>query len=209
MKVVGNGIDKASSALGKWLRTALLLWAIGSATVVPAQDVALKTNLLYDATATVNLGIEIGLAPKWTLDISGNLNAWTMSHDRTWKHWMAQPEARYWFCDRFAGHFLAIHAHGGQFNVGNLDNDFDFLGSDFSQLSDLRFEGWFVGGGIGYGYAWVLGKHWNIEAELGIGYAYCRFDEYICFDCGKKTAEDKDHHYFGLTKLALSLVYVF
>lgn len=209
MKVVGNGIDKASSALGKWLRTALLLWAIGSATVVPAQDVALKTNLLYDATATVNLGIEIGLAPKWTLDISGNLNAWTMSHDRTWKHWMAQPEARYWFCDRFAGHFLALHAHGGQFNVGNLDNDFDFLGSDFSQLSDLRFEGWFVGGGIGYGYAWVLGKHWNIEAELGIGYAYCRFDEYICFDCGKKTAEDKDHHYFGLTKLALSLVYVF
>lgn len=209
MKVVGNGIDKASSALGKWLRTALLLWAIGSATVVPAQDVALKTNLLYDATATVNLGIEIGLAPKWTLDISGNLNAWTMSHDRTWKHWMAQPEARYWFCDRFAGHFLAIHAHGGQFNVGNLDNDFDFLGSDFSQLSDLRFEGWFVGGGIGYGYAWVLGKHWNIEAELGIGYAYCRFDEYICFDCGKKTAEDKDHHYFGLTKLALNLVYVF
>jgi len=34
-----------------------------------AQKVALKSNLLYDATTTMNLGLEIGLARKWTLDI--------------------------------------------------------------------------------------------------------------------------------------------
>lgn len=84
---------------------------------VRAQDIAVKTNLLYDAGATINIGAEVGLAPKWTLDVSGNLNAWTLSHGRKWKHWMAQPEARYWFCDRFAGHFLAVHALGGQYNV--------------------------------------------------------------------------------------------
>ena len=84
---------------------------------VRAQDIAVKTNLLYDACATINIGAEVGLAPKWTLDVSGNLNAWTLSHGRKWKHWMAQPEARYWFCDRFAGHFLAVHALGGQYNV--------------------------------------------------------------------------------------------
>ena len=38
-----------------------------------AQKVALKTNLLYDALATANLGIETGLSPRWTLDISGTL----------------------------------------------------------------------------------------------------------------------------------------
>ena len=75
-----------------------------------AQNVAVKTNLLYDAAATINAGVEVGLAPKWTLDVSGNFNGWTMSDDRKWKHWMIQPEARYWFCDRFAGHFLGIHA---------------------------------------------------------------------------------------------------
>ena len=73
------------------------------------QQVAVKTNLVYDALLTVNLGVEVGLAPRWTLDVSGNYNGWTLSHDRRWKHWLVQPEARYWFCDRFAGHFLGMH----------------------------------------------------------------------------------------------------
>ena len=143
-----------------------------------AQKVALKTNLLYDATATVNAGIEIGLAPRWTLDISGNFNDWTMSHNRKWKHWLVQPEARYWFCERFSGHFIGIHAHGGEYNFGNLKNGIKFLGYDFSKLTDNRYQGWYVGGGLSYGYAWILGKHWNLEAELGIGYIYTRFDKY-------------------------------
>ena len=37
-----------------------------------AQKVALKSNLLYDATATMNLGLEFGLARKWTLDVPVN-----------------------------------------------------------------------------------------------------------------------------------------
>ena len=59
---------------------------------VKAQDVALKTNLLADGFFNPNLGIEVGLAPKWTLDITGQFNAWTLSHDRRWKHWAVQPE---------------------------------------------------------------------------------------------------------------------
>ncbi len=47
-----------------------------------AQKVALKTNLLYDATSTMNLGFEFGLSPKWTLDVSGNYNPWTFSKNK-------------------------------------------------------------------------------------------------------------------------------
>lgn len=186
-----------------------LLMALFAGMFASAQKVALKTNLLYDATATVNAGIEIVLAPRWTLDISGNFNDWTMSHNRKWKHWLVQPEARYWFCERFSGHFIGIHAHGGEYNFGNLKNGIKFLGSDFSKLTDNRYQGWYVGGGLSYGYAWILGKHWNLEAELGIGYIYTRFDKYPCAECGEKIEEDASHHYFGPTKLALSIVYLF
>ena len=179
------------------------------ATQLQAQKVAVKTNLLYDATATINAGIEFGLAPKWTLDLSGNFNGWTMSHDRKWKHWMAQPEARYWFCDRFAGHFLGFHALGGQYNIGHLKNNIKFLGTDFSKLSDSRYQGWFIGAGIAYGYAWVLNKHWNLEGEIGVGYVYTEYDRFNCKGCGKKVEEDKNHHYFGPTKAAINLIYVF
>lgn len=190
-------------------RMAMVFVGMVLATQLQAQKVAVKTNLLYDATATINAGIEFGLAPKWTLDLSGNFNGWTMSHDRKWKHWMAQPEARYWFCDRFAGHFLGFHALGGQYNVGHLKNNIKFLGTDFSKLSDSRYQGWFIGAGVAYGYAWVLNKHWNLEGEIGVGYVYTEFDRFNCKGCGKKVEEDKNHHYFGPTKAAINLIYVF
>ena len=190
-------------------RMAMVFVGMMLATQLQAQKVAVKTNLLYDATATINAGIEFGLAPKWTLDVSGNFNGWTMSHDRKWKHWMVQPEARYWFCDRFAGHFLGFHALGGQYNIGHLKNNIKFLGTDFSKLSDSRYQGWFIGAGIAYGYAWVLNKHWNLEGEIGVGYVYTEFDRFNCKGCGKKVEEDKNHHYFGPTKAAINLIYVF
>lgn len=173
-----------------------------------AQDVAIKTNLLYDATATVNLGVEVGVAPKWTLDLSGNLNAWNVNEDKRWKHWLVQPEARYWFCDRFSRHFLGFHALGGQYNIGGLQNNFKFLGTDFSKLSNNRFQGWGVGAGVAYGYAMILGKHWNLEFEVGVGYIYSAYDIFECTGCGRRVGQD-NNHYVGLTKAAINLVYLF
>lgn len=173
-----------------------------------AQEVALKTNLLYDATLTVNLGAEVELAPKWSFDLSGNLNAWTLSHGRRWKHWLVQPEARYWFCEAFGGHFLGVHALGGQYNIGHLGFARDILGYNFSQLKTHRYQGWFAGLGVAYGYSWLLGRHWNLEAEIGLGWAYTRFDRFECKGCGRKVG--KGHkNYFGPTKAAINLVYVF
>lgn len=187
----------------------LILGLLTSYSVSAQNDVAIKTNVLYDLTATINAGVEIGLAPRWTLDISGNFNAWDMKEDKKWKHYLVQPEARYWFCDRFMGHFLGIHAHGGQVNFGGIKNGFDFLGSNFSNLSDRRYQGWFAGAGVAYGYAFVLGRHWNLELELGVGYAYTRYDVFECSGCGRKVESGLSHHYVGPTKLALNLVYLF
>ncbi len=173
-----------------------------------AQHVALKTNLLSDVGLTPSLSIEAGLAPKWSVDLTGLINAWTVN-DHNFKQWQLKPELRYWFCQRFAGHFVGVHVLGGQFNWGNLDNNVKFLGTDFSRLSDHRYQGWMGGAGIAYGYSWILSKHWNIEAELGIGWIHARFDEFRCADCGKKTREHLHHNYYGPTKIAVNLIYVF
>ena len=173
------------------------------------QEVALKSNLLYDVFATLNAGVEEGLADRWTLDVSANYNGWPLSHDRKWKHWLLQPEVRYWFCDRWAGHFVGAHALAGQYNVGNLDNNLSFLGTDFSRLSDKRYQGWFAGLGLVYGHSWILNKHWNLEALFGFGWIYTRYDVYPCAHCGTKVAEDKPHNYIGPTKAAINLVYTF
>ena len=62
---------------------AILIWIASLAGVgAHAQDWAMKSNLLYDATTTLNAGVEVGLAPRWSLDVSGNLNAWTFSEGK-------------------------------------------------------------------------------------------------------------------------------
>lgn len=173
------------------------------------QKAAFKTNLVSDALLNPSVGVEIGVAPRWTADISGQLNAWTLSHNRRWKHWLVQPEIRYWFCDRFAGHFVGAHLLGGQYNIGGLDIPVNFLGTDFRKLKDSRFQGWFGGAGIAYGYAWAFATHWNLEAEIGLGWTYTRYDHFRCADCGKKIATNQPHNYVGVTKAAINLVYTF
>ena len=160
-----------------------------------AQNVALKTNLAYDAVAAANLGLEFGLAPRWTMDISGNYMPWKFYTGTSRKHAFVQPEARYWFCDRFAGHFLGIHAHGGIYNitgVGILDK-IPFMPDEVSLLDERRYQGWFAGAGLAYGYAVILGKHWNMEFEIGGGYAFTRYDIYECDECGSNLgSKDRD-----------------
>jgi len=174
------------------------------------QKIAVKTNLLYDLPAlTANAGVEFGWAPSWTLDVSANYNGWTLSHGRRWKHWLLQPEVRYWFCDRFAGHFVGGHLLGGQFNVGGVKNHIRFWGSDFSKVGSRRYKGWMTGAGMAYGYDWILGRHWNVEGEIGLGWIYTRYDSFPCAGCGKKLSEGKTHNYVGPTKAAVNLVYTF
>ncbi len=188
--------------------TILLLAVLGLALPAAAQKAAIKTNLLYDATATLNGGVEVKFAPQWTGDLSANLNAWAIK-DHRWTHWLVQPEVRYWFCEAFSGHFVAAHLIGGQYNFGNLDMPFKFLGSDFRKLKDYRFQGWMGGAGIAYGYSWILDRHWNIEAEIGIGWVYTRYNQYECADCGQKVDSNHPHNYVGPTKAAINLVYTF
>lgn len=170
--------------------------------------VAAKTNLLYDALLSPNLGVEVGLTPKFTLDVSGNLNLWNVE-GHSWKHWQVQPELRYWLCQRFTGHFFGVETHVGQFNVGNIDFGFNFLGTDFGKLKDRRYQGWQGGVGLTYGYAWIISQHWNVEAELGLGWSYTKYDAYPCAKCGTKVESGRGHNYFGVTKAQVGIVYVF
>lgn len=178
-------------------------------------QLAIKTNLLYDATTTPNLGLELGVGSRSTINLVYGLNPWNFKSgdiNRKAKHWVAMPEYRWWFCSKFDGHFIGVHAMGGQFNAANVNLPLPggFVGGEniARQARDKRLEGWFVGGGITYGYQWVLSKHWNLEAEIGAGYDYVKYKKFKCDDCGAKIGEGHTN-YLGVTKLGLSIIYLF
>ena len=149
-----------------------------------AQKVALKSNLLYDATATMNLGLEFGLARKWTLDVPVNYNPWKPDNGRRLRHWGIQPEIRYWFCERWP--------------------DWSFVSGKMQQN---RYQGHLYGAGFSVGHSWILKKRWSIEASLGLGYAYIVYEKYPCTTCGTKS-KDTSKNYLGPTKASVSLIYV-
>ena len=171
-----------------------------------AQEIGIKTNLVHWATASPNLGVEIGLGKQTTLDISAGFNPFKFSHNRQWRHWIVQPEFRWWTCERFNGHFLGVHLLGGGFNMGNL-SFFPF--SIWDGLENNRYKGHALGAGLTYGYAWMLGKHWNLEAQVGVGYAHAWYDQYSGAEYSELVRSDADKNYWGVTKLAISFVYLF
>lgn len=192
------------------LRTLLIVaFLVGAASLNPvaAQQVAVKTNLLYDATTTPNIGLEVGTGRKHTLQLYYGLNPWefnTSSGEKYFKHWMLAPEFRYWFCHRFQGTFLGIHALGGEFNAANVKLPFGM----YKGLRDHRYEGWYAGGGISLGYQWVMSRHWNFEISAGVGAVYAKYKGYECGDCGR-LMKDEETVYVGPTKAVLSLLYMF
>lgn len=63
--------------------------------VSPPPAVGIKTNLLYDATSTLNLGVEFRTGRRTSFDMSANWNPFSFSDNRKWKHLLIQPEFRY------------------------------------------------------------------------------------------------------------------
>ena len=168
------------------------LWLVG-AIGMKAQDVALKTNGLYWLATTPNVGVEFATSRKVTVELMGAYNPWTFKDDKKMRFWLAQPEVKYWLCEKFEGHYLGLHLHGAQF---------------FGGFSEKRYDGYLAGGGISYGYDWILSPHWNIEATIGIGYARLWYKESPRIYC-EKCFENKHKNYFGPTKAAVSLIYLF
>jgi opacity protein-like surface antigen len=163
-----------------------------------AQKIAIKTNLLYDATATLNIGAEFSLSDRWTVDIPVNYNALSFG-DARWKHWMVQPEARLWTCKKFNGHFFGVHFHYADYNVGGMS----FLSDN---MKNYRYQGHLYGAGVSWGYQWLIGKRWNLEATVGVGYARLDDKKLPAVSCGS-CLKERHKNYWGPTKLGLSLMF--
>ena len=166
--------------------------------------VGVKTNIPCWGTATFNAEVEVRLAKKWTLELEAGLNPFDGKKDdgsygRSLKHLRLHPELRYWFCESFHKHFLGLHIPYLLYNV----SDVKLLG-----VENERSQGWGTGVGFSYGYQWLLSKHWNLEATVGVGYLYLDYDKYPCANCGSKI-ESGHKHYFGPTQAAISIMYLF
>lgn len=71
-------------------------------------------------------------------------------------------------------------------------------------MGDRRYEGFLYGAGLSYGYQWVVGRRWNIEAMLGVGYIRSEYDRYVWKRCGRVSGQRR-RNYFGPTRVGVSV----
>ncbi|MCM1310244.1 MAG: DUF3575 domain-containing protein [Bacteroides sp.] len=127
---------------------------------VSAQRVALKTNALEYLVMSPNLTLEARLSRVLSLQVGVGVNPITKPIGGIQlTNFRVEPELRYWFNRPMARHFLALSATAGNCEV---------------ELKNRVFKGYVMAAGISYGYALVLSKHWNMEAEIGVGLGHFR-----------------------------------
>lgn len=140
--------------------------------------ITVTTNLLYDAAAIPNLGIEIFLGGLWSLTVDWNFAWWSNTgKNRSWQTYGGYLGARRYFgrlaetrC--FSGHYAGLY-------LDALTYDFELGGTGY-QAARLGF-----GGGLEYGFSLPLNKYLNLDFSLGLGFQ----------DGEYKTYEPRDGHF--------------
>ena len=188
----------------------------GRSAAMPAADslrggISVRTNLLWSAASSANLGLEVPVSSHWTLGANAGLKTWPRwflwDNDRTdaakWKHLAIVPEARWWKGGIYDGLFLSgdlIYTH---YNVGGVK----FPLGLYPETAGSRLQGDFLGIGVGAGYSWRLSGHWRLEAEAGLGAGYSASSRYECSYCGRKIADERGP--VLVPKLGLNIAYNF
>ena len=168
-----------------------------------SQTVVLKNNLLYDATLTPNIGIEVKLSRQWSAGLNLGYQPWPFKDtaERKMRHLLIAPEVRFWLCDVFSGWFAGANAFYSHYNVSKVRFPFGV----FPSVKDRRKQGDAVAVGLFAGYSWILSPHWSVEAEGGVDVGYTKYKEFECSHCGEFYGQDKKS--FAVPKVGINIIY--
>lgn len=163
----------------------------------PQRYIAVKTNLAYHAALVNNLAVEMQFSKHLSVELPLIWSSSEFNDKHALRAFAVQPEVRWWMSEAGRGHFFGLHAHVAWFNVKWENNRYQDVDRPL------------LGGGLSYGYLLPLSAHWGAEFTLGAGYANTKYDTYYNIDNGALFSTDDTKHYWGITRVGLSLVYRF
>lgn len=164
---------------------------------------AAKTNMLYDALITPNVGVEFNIDKQRRYSVAANwMYAWWKSDPDSWYHrtYGGDIELRRYFGKQaqerpFTGWHAGVY---GQM----LTYDFEWGGRGY--LGDK----WSWAAGISGGWSKAIGKRLNLDFTLGVGYLWGEYQEYLPVDDCYVWQATKNRRWIGPTKAEVSLVWI-
>lgn len=170
---------------------------------------ALKTNMIADALALPEIGIEFYLGKN--LSIVGNWMYGWWDNDNKHKYWRAYGgdlALRWWFGS--AAHKKPLTGHHVGVYGGVVTYDFEFGGKGHmgGRPGHNLWDRCMKYGGIEYGYSLPIARRFNIDFTLGLGYIAGKVVEYVPNGHCYEWLNTKMKHWVGPTKLEVSLVWL-
>ena len=160
---------------------------------------AVKTNLLYDLLLLPTVEVEYSFNERWSLNVEGSVAWWRIGGgvNKYYDLWIVSPEARYWFStrDRWHGHHAGLFVGAGAYDLEN---------------GKQGYKGEYFMTGLAYGFMFpVRGcRSLHLEANIGVGYMFTEYEEYLPVDGHYVYQETGRLNYVGPLKAKFSLVWV-
>lgn len=170
---------------------------------------AVKTNMLYDAIAVPNIGVEFYAGRRWSVGANWMYAWWKTDRKHWyWRTYGGELNVRKWFGKRaqekpLQGHHLGIY---GQL----LTYDFETGGRGYigGKPGGSLWDKANWGAGIEYGYSLPVGRRLNLDFSVGAGYLGGEYWEYVSHEECYVWQATKRLRWFGPTKAEVSLVWL-
>lgn len=174
-------------------------------TVKKPRYFSVRTNLLHDAVAVPNIGVEMRLGGQFTLYLDysgawwGNRMSSTYNAGRhVWRYEGGNVEIRRYF-GKTAEQKPLTGWHVGMYGqVASYDFQWGDTGKQGRKAS--------YGAGVSAGYQLPIGKRWNFDFSLAIGYFGGQYKTCHFLDGHNVWVSTRHRHYVGPTRLEISLV---
>lgn len=193
-----------------FLLSAILLSLLG--VQLNAQRVSVSTNCVEWANlATMNIEAGVAVGRHFSIHTGVRVNPWV------WRP--SSPEERFndpagvnerQFQNKKQSYNLSLRYwpwyvfSGWWFNFKGQYSEYDHGGV----ITHQREAGDAFGAGLGFGYSYLLHKHWNLDFGVGLWGGYKKYGSYRCTNCGQPL--DSGWKYFIMPDdVIVSLVYVF
>lgn len=172
----------------------------------PAMPVVLKTNALLLASASANVTLELPVGAHVSAELSVSINRWPLGDARL-LHVAVSPALKYWLgSEPMQGDYVGAYAEYANYDIGGIG----FAGAN---LADNYYKGNLYSAGILYGHRFILCRHFALEAEIGMGYVYTKYDcnlvDPAVSSVASRAVKDGSKHKFGISRLALNVCYMF
>lgn len=169
-----------------------------------AQRLAVKSNVLYLAALTPDLGVEVitGERTSVALSVFGHYKPYGLNS----KLLVIQPEFRYWFNGRpLTREYVGISAFAATYDMS--------LPTKGDTMPNI-FKGDGIAIGLSGGHVFNMGKRWNFELSAGTGILlfrqkqYFQGDNYEDYYVGELTKPNTWGFKIFPVKLAATFIYI-